>query len=143
LRPSHVPVLLRALHEMLESNHWDVGFLGWCKSFKTPSRFPLHGGFTGAHAYTLTRQSAQILISALFPLDMQVDYGIQAIATFYTLRVRPTPLDPVKQGFTGGSDISALLSLRSLRDIPSISLLVILLLLVFLVLRPVVARLET
>ena len=67
--------------------------------------WPASCGFMGAHAYALTRHAAQCLVSTAQPLEMQVDYYLQAVAWRDGLRVTTTALPPIKQVWTGGGNV--------------------------------------
>jgi len=43
--------------------------------------------FYGSHAYMLSREAAQILLREAMPIQMQIDFYIQSVATFSKLRV--------------------------------------------------------
>ena len=62
-------------------------------------------GFMGAHAYALTRHAATRLVSTALPLELQVDYYLQAVAWRDGLRVTTTTLPPIKQVWTGGGNV--------------------------------------
>lgn len=88
---------------------WDIALLGWCGSLPslradgTLKVFPESKGFVGAHAYMLTRHAAQTLTQQFFPLEMQVDFALQAIASVSGLRVRASHTK-FRQTWTG-SDV--------------------------------------
>ena len=111
LHPKHAEELDATVHAMLKrEDTWDIGLLGWCSTL--PSRrldgslvvFPSSTGFAGAQAYLLTRHAATILTQNLFPLEMQVDYAMQAIADKHKLRVVPSSRTKLRQKYTG-SDV--------------------------------------
>jgi hypothetical protein len=52
----------------------------------------------------LTRHAATVLSAHLFPLEMQVDYAMQAIADAKGLRMLASPLPKLRQTLTG-SDV--------------------------------------
>jgi GR25 family glycosyltransferase involved in LPS biosynthesis len=67
--------------------------------------WPASCGFMGAHAYVLTRHAAKCLVGTALPLEMQVDYYLQAVAWRDGLRVTTTSLPPLKQVWTGGGNV--------------------------------------
>jgi hypothetical protein len=66
--------------------------------------FPSSPGFSGAQAYLLTRHGATVLTESFFPLEMQVDYAMQAIADAKGLRIVASSLPKLRQTLTG-SDV--------------------------------------
>ena len=91
----------------------DITLLGWCGHLHAVwgnlrgnqvIPWPKSCGFVGAHAYAMTRKSAEILVKHALPLEMQVDYYIQARAAKESLRISITPLKKIRQVYTG-SDV--------------------------------------
>jgi glycosyl transferase family 25 len=111
LHPRYAPTLDASVDSMLKrKDTWDIGLLGWC-SILPPRRqdgslvvFPSSAGFAGAQAYVLTRHAATTLTQHLFPLEMQVDYAMQAVADKHRLRVVPSSSTKLRQVYTG-SDV--------------------------------------
>lgn len=110
VHPRHAPDLDVLVDMMLKRKEWDIGLLGWCSTL--PGRredgsiipFPSSDGFVGAQAYMLTRHAAEVLMKHLFPLEMQVDYALQAIADAHGLRIVPSTGRKIRQKLTG-SDV--------------------------------------
>ena len=112
--PKFAPLLDSKIDEMYDC---DIFLLGWCgtrpgyRKDGTVIPFPSGKGFVGSHAYVINRKAAEILSLHMFPLEMQVDFAIQAIADQYGLKIRSAK-DRIKQKFTGtwtnwsGSDIA-------------------------------------
>ena len=94
----------------------DVRLLGWLghihpvrgnydRKQKCVIPWPASRGFMGAHAYVLTRHAARCLVSTALPLEMQVDYYLQAVTWRDGLHMTTTTLPPIKQVWTGGSNV--------------------------------------
>jgi len=75
---------------------FDVGMIGYSVPLGLPlSRrpdnsiitWPQGQCFYGSHAYVLTRRGAEILLKDALPIQMQIDFYIQAVSTFSKLRV--------------------------------------------------------
>lgn len=100
-----------AVDSMLARKNWDIGLLGWCSTLPSRRRpdgslvvFPTSAGFSGAQAYMLTQHAARTLMQHLFPLEMQVDYAMQAIAETHGLRIVASTVQKIRQTYTG-SDV--------------------------------------
>jgi glycosyl transferase family 25 len=110
LHPRGAPGLDSAVGSFLGRKDWDIGLLGWCSTL--PARrmdgsitpFPSSAGFSGAQAYLLTRHAATTLTESFFPLEMQVDYAMQAIADAKGLRIVASSRPKLRQTLTG-SDV--------------------------------------
>jgi GR25 family glycosyltransferase involved in LPS biosynthesis len=81
---------------------WDIAFLGWQKRMiingGKPVLFPSTSSpFYGAHAYMVTRRAATLLLQKAFPIEMQYDMYMQALADQMGLRVRATKQPPLLQ----------------------------------------------
>lgn len=92
-----------------EMKDCDIFLLGWCGS-RPPTYndgsvvpFPSSRGFVGAHAYILNRKAAETLCIHAFPLEMQADFAIQAIADQFNLKIRCAST-PIKQKYSGSLD---------------------------------------
>jgi len=85
----------------------EIHLLGWCGTLKTIGNqvmpYPKEG-WVGAHAYCISRRVAQLLVDNAYPIEMQVDYYIQAIAYKYGLSITHSK-NKIKQVWTGGSDV--------------------------------------
>ena len=68
--------------------------------------WPNGPGFTASHAYMLNRKAAKLLVQHALPIEMQLDFYLQAIAYDHELQIRLIR-DPVKQARTG-SDVFSL-----------------------------------
>lgn len=101
------------VENLLKDQHWEIGLLGWMPApIKLDNAgyvisYPQIEGYFGAHAYLLTRKAASKLVKNAFPLEMQVDYYMQSIASEFGLRIRPAA-ERAKQCWTGGSDVFTL-----------------------------------
>lgn len=111
LNPAHAPQFDAAVDSMLARKEWDIGLLGWCSTLPTQRRpdgslvvFPTTAGFSGTHAYMLTQHAARTLMQHLFPLEIQVDYAVQAIAEAHGLRMVASTAQKIRQTYTG-SDV--------------------------------------
>ena len=94
--------------QLLESS--DIVLLGYvrkpCVENGHVKPWPNGPGFTASHAYMLTRRAAELLVKHAMPIEMQVDFYLQAIAYDYQLKIRMIQ-DPIKQARTG-SDVFSL-----------------------------------
>lgn len=111
LNPKHAAQFDAAVDRMLSRKNWDIGLLGWCSTLPQRRRpdgsivsFPTSAGFSGAQAYILTQHAARTLMQHLFPLEMQVDYAMQAIAEAHQLRIVASTAPKIRQTYTG-SDV--------------------------------------
>ena len=97
-------------HDFIGKNHWDIALLGWGRKMRRykdgrAHLFPSAPNFVyGAHAYMLTRKAATALLRLGYPIEMQWDSAIQAIADQQGLRVIPTSRDHIKQSNQFKSD---------------------------------------
>lgn len=82
--------------EFTESSAWDIALLGWGRRMQTfpdgrAKLFPTSPMIVyGSHAYMVTRKAAEILLKHGYPMEMQWDAALQAIADRQGLRVIPT-----------------------------------------------------
>ena len=89
--------------EMWDSReNWDIAFLGWQKAIQLKSGQPVlfpstSFPFYGAHAYMLTRHAATLIAKKAFPIEMQFDMFLQALADQQGLRVATTKQPPLLQ----------------------------------------------
>jgi len=110
LHPRGASTLDASVDVFLERKDWDIALLGWCNTLPGRRRdgslvpFPSSAGFSGAQAYLLTRHAATVLTANLFPLEMQVDYAMQAIADAKGLRIVVSSRPKLRQTLTG-SDV--------------------------------------
>ena len=109
LNPNHSKFIHKSLKIFL-NNPSDIFLLGWCGNINRVDLnskikiFPSSKGFVGAQAYVLNRKAAQILLTHVYPIEMQIDYSIQAIADKFNLRVGATDNSLcIKQVFTGSN----------------------------------------
>ena len=97
----------------------DVRLLGWLghihpiwgnydRAHDCVIPWPASCGFMGAHAYVLTRRAAECLVATALPLEMQVDFYLQAVAWRDGLRITTTSLPRIKQVWTGGGNVFTL-----------------------------------
>jgi GR25 family glycosyltransferase involved in LPS biosynthesis len=98
------------VNEFQKKTHWDIALLGWGRKMRTYSDgrahlFPSASKFVyGAHAYMLTRKAAERLVKLGYPMEMQWDSALQAIADQQGLRVVPTTQNHLKQSHAFKSD---------------------------------------
>lgn len=132
LHASGADILDASVESMIQrQDEWDIALLGWCNLL--PKRrgdgsvisFPTSAGFVGAQAYMLTRHAAEVLTKHLFPLEMQVDYAIQAIAEAHSLRIVPTALRKIRQTYTGSDVFRLCLLCEPLRVYAIVGVLVL------------------
>jgi hypothetical protein len=102
------------VQDFVQDTDWDVGLLGWCGSLhrfwgnargSTVIPFPASCGYAGSHAYMLRRKSAEILLKDALPLEMQIDYYIQAQTEKKNLKMKKTSRKKIRQVWAGGSDV--------------------------------------
>lgn len=92
--------------KIAEMKDCDIFLLGWCGarphtlSDGSVVPFPSSKGFVGAHAYVLNRRAAETLCTHAFPLEMQADFAIQAIADQFNLKIKCAKT-PIKQKYSG------------------------------------------
>ena len=97
----------------LIKNNFDIALLG----YGVPLGIPLHRRpdqsvipwpqgqcFYGSHAYMLTRKSAEILLLDALPIQMQIDFYIQAVASDRKLHII-TSKHRIRQSKSLGTDI--------------------------------------
>ncbi len=95
--------------KIAEMKDCDIFLLGWCGARPQTLNdgsvvpFPSSKGFVGAHAYVLNRRAAETLCIHAFPLEMQADFAIQAIADQFNLKIRCAST-PIKQKYSGSFD---------------------------------------
>lgn len=112
LNPKYAAGLDESIDAMLNINgSWDIALLGWCgklpetRKDETIVPFPSSKGFVGAQAYLLNRYAAEVLVSKVFPLEMQIDFLMQSIADDSCLRIKASKKTKIRQQFTGYSNV--------------------------------------
>jgi glycosyl transferase family 25 len=91
------------VNEFIGKPTWDIALLGWGRKMSRhidgrAHLFPSASNFVyGAHAYMLTRKAAKSLVRLSYPMEMQWDSALQAIADQQGLRVVPTIQNHIKQ----------------------------------------------
>lgn len=112
LNPKYAAGLDESIEAMLEERaSWDIALLGWCgklppkRNDETIIPFPSSRGFVGAQAYLLNRYAAEVLVSKVFPLEMQIDFLMQSIADDACLRIKASKKTKIRQQFTGYSNV--------------------------------------
>jgi GR25 family glycosyltransferase involved in LPS biosynthesis len=88
--------------EMKDCDIFMLGWMGKPKFYSDGSLipFPTANVIWGTHAYIINRRAAEILTRHGFPLEMQTDYAIQAIADKFNLKMRCAKV-PIKQKYSG------------------------------------------
>jgi GR25 family glycosyltransferase involved in LPS biosynthesis len=91
--------------KIAEMRDCDIFMLGWMgkptvKPDGSVLAYPSGKMLWGTHAYILNRRAAETLCIHGFPLEMQADYMLQAIADQYNLKIRCAS-SPIKQKYTG------------------------------------------
>jgi GR25 family glycosyltransferase involved in LPS biosynthesis len=110
LRAEDAAHLNTLANEFIGKNHWDIALLGWGRKMRRYADgrahlFPSAPNFVyGAHAYMLTRKAAKSLLNLGYPIEMQWDSALQAIADQQGLRVIPTIQNHLKQSGQFKSD---------------------------------------
>ena len=110
LRAEDASRLDTLINEFVGKDHWDIALLGWGRKMRRYSDgrahlFPSAPNFVyGAHAYMLTRKAAKSLVRLGYPMEMQWDSALQAIADQQGLRVIPTTQEHLKQSNQFKSD---------------------------------------
>jgi len=90
------------IDEMKDCDIFMLGWMGKPKFYSDGSLipFPSSNVIWGTHAYVINRKAAEILTTHAFPLEMQTDYAIQAIADKFNLKMRCAKT-PIKQKYSG------------------------------------------
>ena len=91
------------VNEFAGKSTWDIALLGWGRTMRRHADgrahlFPSSKKFVyGAHAYMVTRKAANYLVKYGYPIEMQWDAALHAIADQQGLRVMPTTQKHLKQ----------------------------------------------
>lgn len=89
----------------------DIFLLGWCGSLPPKKKddtlivFPSSRGYSCTSGYIVNRHAAEILSLYAYPIEMQVDFAMQAIADKFHLKVKATSKNLCLKQVLTGSDV--------------------------------------